>query len=201
MKKTILLLSLLVAVAAVWSYRPIIAQQPDKAELKIGLVNVAKVLSECQANLDREKQSREKEQEIKAQLAQMQNEADALNQELQQALEPGSEEFQKALLKWFEKRAQYKAHEEFAKQSMASETQAWLEEFYEILLEEIAQVAHEEAISLILNKDEMTNKPQNFTDLTSMVINRKVLFNSVNLDLTGKLLERMDKLHAMKKAK
>jgi len=191
---------LLVASAAVWGLRHSQAQQTAPPSLKIAVVNVAGVLSDCRANLDREKASREKERQIKADLAALSAEADSIRQELENALKPGSSEYQEQLRKWFEKRAQYKAHGEYQQEAFAAETQAWMENLYEKLLAEIAKVAREQGVALVLNKDETTIKPQKLTELTTMILSRKVLYNATNVDLTARLLENMDKSYALEQA-
>jgi len=197
-KSTITIVMVLLGLTVAWCYRLGGAEPVVPSELKVGMVNVAKVLSECQANLDREKQSRAKEQEIKTELASLQAEANVIKQELDQGLEPGSDEFQQQLLKWFEKRAQYKAYGEYQQEAFAARTQAWMEVLYTRLLEEIATVAQAEGISLIINNDEIPTQPQKLTDLTNMILNRKVLYHAPSLDLTGRLLERMNQQHTKK---
>ena len=64
----------------------------------------------------------EKERQIKAELAALSAQADSIRQELENALEPGSTEYQAQLRKWFETRAQYKANGEYQQEAFAAET-------------------------------------------------------------------------------
>jgi len=61
-RNSMIVLSLMAILIAAWGYRQSSAQVPAaSSELKIAVVDVAKVLSECQANLDRQNQRQEKE--------------------------------------------------------------------------------------------------------------------------------------------
>ena len=98
MKKTTLsIVLLLVVFLVVYGYQTSIAQQATdaggaSAVLKIGVVNVSKVLTESQENLEREKLMQEKQQQIKAKLQELEGEANEIRHELENVLQPGSQE-------------------------------------------------------------------------------------------------------------
>ena len=194
MKKTsFMILMVVVVLTALWCYRASDAQQSATGTtFKVGVVNVTEVLMRCQENLDREKDGIEKQQKIKAELEQLSSEAEAIKQELQNALEPGSQEFLDRRKEWFNKQAQLQAISEYQKEVLTIESQVWTEKLYEKLLANVSKVARMQGILLVLNKDETPFKGQSLQDLYNMILGRKVLFGAASLDLTALVLENMD---------
>jgi Skp family chaperone for outer membrane proteins len=184
-----------------WCYRVSVAQTGgEPATLKIAVVNVAKVLSECQANLDREKTSKDIDKKINEELAQIKADADAMKGELESVLKSGTKEYNEKLQEWFNKRALFEARQKGQNQIFAAETQAWMESLYQKLLEEVAKVARQENVTLVLDKDDVTMKAEKIQDLYNLIRTRKVLYNAPTLDLTAKVLENMDRLYEQEKA-
>jgi Skp family chaperone for outer membrane proteins len=184
-----------------WCYRVGMAQTGgEPATLKIAVVNVAKVLSECQANLDREKTSKDTDKKINEELATIKRDADAMKEELEGVLKSGTKEYNDKLQEWFNKRALFEARQKGQNQIFAAETQAWMETLYHKLLEEVANVARQENVTLVLDKDDTTMKPEKIQDLYNLIRTRKVLYNTPTLDLTAKVLENMDRQYEQEKA-
>jgi len=191
-KTTALTLAVLIILIGLWDYRAGLAQPAGPAPLKLAVVHVAKVLSECRENLDREKITREKERKIKAQLAQMESETNAIRQELENVLKPASPEYLTQMQNWFDKKALMEAFEQGQKQVFASETQAWMENLYKKFLEEVEKIAHAEQFTLVLAKDDMPLQDLKLTDLSAFIRSRKVLYHSTTIDLTAKVMENLD---------
>lgn len=166
--------------------------EPDTQPLRIGVVNVGKVLSECRENLNRERESEARNQKIQAELKRLNDEVDALAQELQNAVKPGSEEGQKLLQEWFNKQALQDAFQKGQAEVMAAESQAWLENLYNTALNEIQRVAYQKQLSLVLYKDEIESKPKKLADMYGIIRNRKVLYSSPSLDISADVIKQMD---------
>jgi len=195
-----IVLSLIVFLIAAWGYRQSSAQVPAaSSELKIAVVDVAKVLSECQANLDRQNQSQEKEKKINADLEVIKNESDALKNELENILKPGSKEYDEKLQQWFDKLALLESRKKAQNKIFTFETQAWMETLYERFLKEVASIARQEGISLVIEKDDSPISTEKISDLYTMIRMRKVLYNAPTLDLTAKVLENMDRAYEAEK--
>ena len=142
------ILAALIVLAGLWGYRTTLAQPAASVRAKLAVVNVAQVLTECQENLDREKTTREKEREIKAEIARMESDANTIRQELENILKPGSDEYQNQLLKWYNQRALRESYEQGQKQVFAAKTQAWMETLYRNFLAEVEKIARAEGITL-----------------------------------------------------
>jgi Skp family chaperone for outer membrane proteins len=199
-KTSVIILAALIVLAGFWGYRTTQAQPAAPVPAKLAVVNVAQVLTECQENLDREKTTREKEREIKAELARMESEANTIRQELENVLKPGSEEYQDQMLKWYNQRALMESYEQGQKQVFAAKTQAWMETLYQNFLSEVEKIARAEGITLVLNKDDLPPKDLKLTDLSAIIRNRKVLYHSPSLDISAKVMENMDRAYNQKKA-
>ncbi len=101
-------------------FRMAYAQQ-ETQPLRIAVVNVGKVLSECRENLNRESESEVRSQKIQAELKRLSDEVDDIAQELQNAVKPRSEEHQKLLLEWFNKVALQDAFQKGQAEVMAAD--------------------------------------------------------------------------------
>lgn len=193
----VIVLVLAVISVALWCYSGSEAQQPAApAAVKVGVVNILKVLSKCQAKLDKDKQDQQKQEQILSELKKLRAEADEIQQELQNVLKPDSQAFKDRREEWFNKQAQIQGFTEFHKENYAAESQAWLDVLYETAIEEVAAVARQKEISLILNKDELPAKGAN----ADLVFARKVLYNAPSMDLTAVVLANIDLAYEKEKA-
>jgi Skp family chaperone for outer membrane proteins len=202
MKKTsVAVVVVVMALVAAWGYRASVAQTAaSPGPAKMGVVNIIKVLTECQADVDYRNQNLDKKKKISAELERMKGEADAIQKELVSALAPGSEEYNKRMQDWIEKMTARKAYEESQNQLMTALTQAWMEQLYAKMVKEIAKIAHQDNLDLVLEFDDSPVETRNPSELEKTIMNRKVLYNSANLDLTGRVMEAMNKLYEAEKA-
>ncbi|MCK5272583.1 MAG: OmpH family outer membrane protein [Sedimentisphaerales bacterium] len=196
-KNSMVIIFVAVIAAALWCYQASEAQSSaGPIALKMGVVNVAEILMSCQENLDREKEGMEKQRKIAEELKKLVTEAEAIKQELQNALQPGSDQFKERRKEWFHKEAQLQALKEYEKESLTIESQVWTESLYQKLLDEIKGVARQEGLSLVLNKDETKLKGRKLQDMFNMILSRKVLYSAPTLDITAKVLESLDVAYA-----
>lgn len=204
MKKTTVLIILVLGILAVFcGYRvgaePASNPEPEPG-FRIAVVNVAQVLSQCQENQDKEKELSEKNQKIKADQAQLASDAEAIKQELENALVPGSKEFMERRKEWFDKRALHESLEEYRKESLTLESQVWTESLYQKFLAEVEKVSRLEGVTLMLNKDETPLQGRSLSELYNAILTRKVLYSAAKLDLTAIVQENMDLSYEREKA-
>jgi len=193
----VIVLILAVISVALWCYSGSEAQQPAApTAVKVGVVNILKVLSECQAKLDKDKQDQQKQEQLLSELKKLKAEADEIQQELQNVLKPNSQAFKDRREQWFNKQAHIQGFTDFHKEDYAAESQAWLETLYETVIEEVTEVARQKGISLMLNKDELPVKGVN----ADFVFARKVLYNAPSMDMTAVVLANIDLAYEKEKA-
>ena len=191
----------LVSFVTLWCYQAGKAQpSAEKEEFKMAVVNVIKVLTECQENLDKEKEGLAKKKKIKEQMEKLALEADSIKLEMQNALEPDSKEYNKRMKDWFDKKFELKSLEEYQKEVLTVESEVWTKTLYEKLLEEIGNLARQKGLSLVLSKDETPLKERKLSELYNLILSRKVLYNSSTLDITEELHKRIDLAYEQEKA-
>ncbi len=186
---------MVVALIFALGYQSIVAQDSmTPATVKIGVVDVAKVLRDCRASVENDKVIKEKSQEIRAKLETLKSEIEALQQEIQMGLKPGSEEHKKSMQEWFNKQALQEAYEKGQLELLSSERQAWIEELYQTLIDQTATVARQQQLTLVLDKDSSDFKPTKMSELFDMIRTRKVIYNKASIDITGLVIEKMDQV-------
>ncbi len=202
-KTTTLVIVLLLGIVASWGYQ-VIQVRSSQAQnvapaipLKIAVVDVAKVLSKCQENQDHIKATQQREQQIKQKLDKLQAEADAIEADLKNAVQPGTKEYSQKLQTWFDKRALIEAQKQGQKQAFSSESQAWMQSLYAKFIDQITKIAQQENISLVLGKDSSPLQNRTLADLYSLISTRKMLYNAPSLDLTDKVLNNLDKQYEL----
>jgi len=189
----IVIFMLLIGVLLV-NYQPIQAQLlGPQAPTKIGVVNVYKVLSECQENIARQQLTMAKEQSLLQKLNAMSKQAEAIKAELDaDVLKPGSEEYKAQVLKLFELNGQIQSFQEGQQQLFAMETQAWMEGLYQKFLNQVATVAQQQRYTVILNNDESGVQMPDLDSLTNMIRTRKIVYRAIEIDITALILEKMN---------
>ena len=177
--------------------QPFSAAQPTK----IVVVDVPTVLTECQENKAREKYSEELNVKIRAEMEKLSRESDEIRQELENALEPDSEAYKARLRDFFDKAALRESYQKYQEQVLTTEAQVWIEGLYQKFLDEVARLAQQEGISLVLGKDATPLQARSRADITAAIRTRKVLYNSQFLDITPKVLAGMDRAYEKEKLK
>ena len=201
-KSTVLVMVIAVAFGLAWIFRASEAQDYATASggQKIAVIDVVRVLRDSQENKDREKYSQQLNLKVRSEMEKLTREADEIRQELENALQPGSDEYKERLQEWFNKTALRESYEKAQTEILSSEAQLWTEALYQKLLDEVATVAQNEAISVVLGKDSSPIQSLKLSDLYTLIQRRKILYNSPFVDLTDKVLANMDRAYQRQKA-
>ena len=107
-------------------------------------------------------------------------------------MKPGSPEHEKKLLEWFQKLTWQENYTKVQGEIVARESLAWLEDLYGKMLDEIRLLGMQRGITLILDKDEVDERPSKLSEMYTMISRRKLLYNTPSLDLTDEVIERLD---------
>ena len=198
--KTFYLLILLAAGAALWTYQAGIAQVPGSPPLKVAVVDVTRVLSDCQENLDRQKRLDARQRLFDEKANQLKQEAERIREELETMLKPGRDEYKQRIQTFFDKVGQGEAYQKGQQRIFAVEMQAWVETLYAKFLEEVKSLAQTEGVDLVLNKDDIALKTTDLTELRAMVRGRKILYSADQIDWTARVIENMDRAYNQSKA-
>lgn len=196
---SVIILLLALVVMGVFGYRAVNAEQNSSdGHFRMVLVNVAKVMQQCQEKLDRDELMGKRANKFKARLEQLSAEAKVLQNELEQAVQPNTAEFRKLRQEWLDKAALYESYQKGQREILSLETQQWAATLYDRVLEEITKVARQERISLVLNLDDIEVQQR---DMEMIILGRKVLYNSPGLDITARVLQQLDALHSTSRAR
>ena len=195
-KAMVLAISAIVLLAGMWNYRESAAQNaPAQNGLKIGLVNIAAVITQCKENRDRDATIQKKQSEIEADFNTLGEELKLLEQELQNVLQPGSPKFEEVLNDFNQKVAWYKEFKQAKNKALELETLVWLSSLYEKMNAEIARLANLKGLSLVLDKDNMDLKPKTLQELYGLIRGRKVLYSAPTSDMTNEVLQNLDQTY------
>jgi len=191
----------LAAVVALWSYQAGIAQVPGSRPLKVAVVDVTRVLSDCQENLDRQERTDARQRLFEQKRNQLKQEADRIREELETMLKPGTDEYKERIQSFFDKLGEADAYQKGQQRIFAVDMQAWVETLYAKFVEEVKKLAQEQGVDLVLNKDDIPLTTTDLTELRTMVRSRKVLYNADRLDWTARVIDNMDRAYNQSKAK
>ena len=195
MKNNAMLAVVLVAVAALFvSLSSTDAQSVAKVTAgKLAVVNVSKVLTECQEYLERQKETEKRGTEVRAEMGKIKEEVDTISEELKNVYEPGSKEYSEKLKVWFDKKARLEAIKQYQEETLTIETRVWTEALYKKLEAATGQVARELDLTLVVNKDDTDlASTRNIQELFAVIRGRQVIYNAPTLDITGMVIEKMD---------
>ncbi len=200
--KVVMVVWVVLILVGIWGYHESVAQQArdsQDVELRIAVVDVAKVLTLCKSNTDREAAGKKKNEAMHAELQNLRKELVEIQEELENVLKPGTPEHEKKLLEWFQKRSWEKDYVKAQEEILSRDSLVWLEALYGMMLGEIRLLAMQQGITLILDKDEVDERPSNISKMYTMISLRKVLYNAPSLDITDEVIERLDTAYEKEK--
>lgn len=159
---------------------------------KIGIVNVTKVLENCQKHKNWQEKMQAEQAEVRKQFDQLKQELDAVQANLKLRT-PGSEDFLKLQQEMIEKTAMMEAKDKFYQDKVTSEMQRWTESLYQKLLQIAEEVAKSKGLDMII-ADEILDLPApTLRDFMLTIKTKKLLYHNSDYDLTEDVLAAMDK--------
>jgi Skp family chaperone for outer membrane proteins len=166
-------------------------QVSDTSGLKIGVVNVRKVLRNCRRSARYKVEVLAEQGRQNAELEKLAKELDTQEAGLK-ALKPGSTDYLAQFKELVNKRYSLEAQQEFNKQQSALKYYRWTEDLYKEILQATKDLAKQKGLDLVFGNDE-PEFPVTSTDELWMVIStHKVLYNAGCLDLTDEVIARLD---------
>ena len=193
--KAAITLCVVLILAGVWGYHESMAQNAPgtaNADFSVAVVDVAKVLTLCKSNTDRELAGKKKKEAMQVEIESMRKELLEIQEELENVLKPGTPEHEAKLIEWFRMRTWEENYGKVQSEIVSRESLAWLEDLYGKMLDEIRLLGMQRGITLILDKDEVDERPSKLSEMYTMISRRKVLYNNPSLDLTEVVIERLD---------
>lgn len=197
-KATAALVFCLAGAILFWQYRQGQAQPSGTAmtPVKVGIVDVPKILTECKANMAREAEGQKRSETIQAEIQQEKQrvglELERMKRELEEVLKPGTPEHNELMARYFQQELWIQNYPKYRSDQLQQETVVWLQKLYTQMLDEIRLTAVQKGLTIVLEKDTVREQPSQLTDMYRLIGNRKLLYSSPSLDITGEVIERMD---------
>lgn len=183
----------LAAVAAVMCAYQQGSLQADAAvaPAKIAVVNVADVIRNCQKFKTWQDEKQKEIQQIETELKTMQTELEALNENLK-IRTPGTEDHQKLVKEFFEKRAILQSKDAAYKELWNNQKEQWTETLYQEILGVIDQVASKKGLDIVLANEDLNLKDPMRPEIMQVIVTKKILYHASKFDITQEVLAAVD---------
>lgn len=161
------------------------------APAKIAVVDVTKVIKNCQKFKTWQENKQKEMQQIEAEFKVMKDELDALNENLK-IRTPGSEDHRKLAKEFIEKKAVLQSKDAAYKEVWENEKELWTEQLYQKLLTVIDEVATKKGLDIVIANDELNLKDPMRPDIMQTIVTKKVVYHNSQYDMTEEILAAMD---------
>jgi Skp family chaperone for outer membrane proteins len=163
----------------------------DKGRLKIGVVNVRKVLRNCTRSAKYKVEVLAEQGKKNAELEKLSKELEAQEAGLK-ALKPGSSDYMAQLKEFLDKRFNLEATQEFIKQQSTLKYHRWTEDLYQEILQITKGLAEEKGLDLVFENDEPEFPMSSAEELVTAINTHKLLYSAGSFDLTDEVTARLD---------
>ena len=164
----------------------------DNPSLRVGVISVWKIFQDCKRVAKYRKEAVAERDQIMAELNKLSKEIGAEEAGLK-TLKAGSSDHTSLMREILEKRAKFRAQEEFHKRQTALKDQKMTEELYKDILLEIRKVAERKGLDLVFERTEPELPAASASELTLAISTHKLLYNSKGcLDITDEVMSRLD---------
>lgn len=187
----LLVVGLLLGTGMFLGYQKGLAESQSIAPAKIGIIDVTKVLEECQKNKDWDEKMRKEESTIRAEFDKHRAELEVLQAQIK-ALTPGSTDYLASMKEYVEKKASYEAKNQFYEDKFTLEMQNWMESLYQKFLKATEKVANERGLDVVLAKDQIEFPVQQGQNIKLAINMKKTLFVQPKLDISSQVLAVLD---------
>ena len=164
--------------------------------LNIGIVSIRTVISQSQQQAKYRSAILSRQSQLQAQLESRAKDIEAAEAELN-TMRPGTEDYLKQLQVVLSKRGAFESEQEYLKQKRSLEDKEWMEKLYQAALKNVAAIAEEEGLDLILEKTE-PQFPLSSDELLATFSTHKVLYSKGCPDLTNEVIKRLDADESLK---
>ncbi len=202
-KLSMMLVVLSVVTILIWSISSTQATAVNAGEVvktqspSVAVVDIAFITVECQANISRHEQIAKRADVIEAEIKKYIDIANGIKDDLKESILPDTPEAKAKLKEFYEMKAKVEAINEYHKKVITSESDQWVQKLYEKILIVVKEVAAEEGVSLVINKelppalDEITMEK-----MIPALQSRSVLYNTESIDLTSKVMKKLNEAYA-----
>ena len=190
--KTAIILSCLIGVAFLSiGYEYSRAEPEQSTSEKIGVVDVRAIFRDCKRNINYREQVLADYKKSMAELEKLAKEIEADEAGLK-TLKQGSPDYMNQYKQLLEKQANLNAQREYNKQQRVLNEQQNTEELYKDILQIARELALQNNLDLVLEKNEPEFPMASTEELVAILNTHKVIYSSGCLDLTKEVIARLD---------
>ena len=190
--KTAIILSCLIGVAFLSiGYEYSRAEPEQSTSEKIGVVDVRAIFRDCKRNINYREQVLADYKKSMAELEKLAKEIEADEAGLK-TLKQGSPDYMNQYKQLLEKQANLNAQREYNKQQRVLNEQQNTEELYKDILQIARELALQNNLDLVLEKNEPEFPMASTEELVATLNTHKVIYSSGCLDLTKEVIARLD---------
>ena len=193
--KILVIISLLVLSFSFLSHEFTTAQSSSPVS-KIGIVNVKRVLVECEATTKFMEKARAEIEKIRTEQEEIQASIKILESELNsKKYKIGTDEFFKKNQELAEKENQLNLLTEFKNQELTLKNQLWQMDVYQKIMTIAQEIGKEKDLYLVLSVEDVELAPQlRPEDFALILKTHQVLYSAEGMDLTELVISRMNQL-------
>ena len=188
---TIIAVVVIAAVFGAYRQGGLNAAEETIAPAKIAVVNVTEVIKNSRRFKDWQQAKQQEAQQIEAELQAMREELTALNENLK-IRTPGSEDHQKLVKEFIEKRAVLQGKETAYQELWENQKSQWTEKLYQELLGVIDEVATSRGLDLVLANEDLNLADPMRPDIMQIIVTKKLLYHNSKYDITDQVLAALD---------
>lgn len=161
------------------------------APAKIAVVNVTTVIKTCKKFKTWQDAKQKEIQQIESEFKAMQDELTALNENLK-IRTPGSEDYNKLMKDFIEKKAALQSKDSAYKELWDNEKQQFTEKLYQELLSVTDEVAVKKGLDIVLANEDLNLTDPMRPDIMQTIVTKKLLYHNSKFDITDEVLAAMD---------
>ncbi len=193
MKTKMLVLISLLVLGISFINREYTSAQSSSPISKIGVVNIERVLMECEATKAYMEKARGEIEKLKNEQSKLKSDIKALEKELSSGtFKVGTPEFFQKNRELAGKENDLKLLQDFNQQELSLKNKLWQIDLYGKVMQIAKEIGKEKDLYLVLSVEEPELSPQAAEDFTLIVKTHKVLYNGDGMDLTELVISRLN---------
>jgi Skp family chaperone for outer membrane proteins len=193
-KKNIVILGVLVGIIAVgmgydqgWA-----RARREIMPAKVGVVNIEAIFESSEKHEQWRRKMDANQIRKLAELKKLDQQAEAIKADME-TRKAGSPDYMSRMSAYLEKKATTDAMSKFYEAEFAVQGQKWMDDLYGQIETVIREIAREKGLDIVLADEEIDlAKVANVQDIATLIRSNKILYHSVDIDITQEVLAELD---------
>jgi Skp family chaperone for outer membrane proteins len=169
----------------------IAAGEKQIAPSKVAIVDVSKVLQSSKKHKQWQEKMTQSEKQMKEEFDKSKVDLENVQKNME-LLKVGSKDYVDTMKEFLDKKALLESRDKFYQEKVNMEMLQWTEGLYMQMLSVAAKVAQKKGIDIILAQEQLDTPSPSLRDFMLNIRTKKVLYSSVQLDVTDEVLVALD---------